>query len=172
MQMLTAGILVVSDRGWRGERHDASGQVARECLSQLPVTITKYEIVPDEKNVISSKLREWVDDGELALIITSGGTGLSPRDVTPEATLAVVEKVVPGLTEAMRVETMKTKPEAMLSRAVAGSRGKCLIVNLPGSPGGVRECLGVIMPVLLHALEVLGGKIFEGNHCTDGLNAH
>lgn len=169
MQMLTAGILVISDRGWRGERHDASGQLARECLSQLPVTVTKYEIIPDEKDVISSKLREWVDESELALIITSGGTGLSQRDVTPEATLAVVEKLIPGLTEAMRVETIKAKPEAMLSRAVAGIRGKCLIVNLPGSPGGVRECLGVIMPVLPHALEVLRGKIFEGDHGTGGV---
>ena len=172
MQMLTAGILVISDRGWSGEKDDVSGQVARECLSQLPVTVTEFEIIPDEKNVISSKLMEWVDEGKLDLIITSGGTGLSPRDVTPEATLEVVEKVIPGLTEAMRVETTKAKPEAMLSRAVAGSRGKCLIVNLPGSPGGVRECLGVIMPVLPHALEVLWGKIFEGDHCIGGLNAH
>jgi len=170
--MLIAGILVISDRGWRGERYDESGQVAQECLSQLPVIVTKYEIVPDEKDVISSKLREWVDESGLALIITSGGTGLSPRDVTPEATLAVVGKVIPGLTEAMRIETMKAKPEAMLSRAVAGSRGKCLIVNLPGSSGGVRECLGVIMPVLSHALEVLGGKTFEGDHYMGGLNAH
>lgn len=172
MQMLTAGILIISDRGWRGERHDTSGKVARECLSQLSVEITKYEIVPDEKDVISSKLREWVDESELDLIITSGGTGLSPRDVTPEATLEVVDKVVSGLTEAMRVMTMKKRPEAMLSRAVAGSRGRCLIVNLPGSPGGVREWLSVILPVLPHALEVLRGKTFEGDHCVGGLNAN
>jgi molybdopterin adenylyltransferase len=168
MQMLTAGILVISDRGWRGERPDTSGQVARECLSQLPVTVTKYEIVPDEKDVISSKLTGWVDESKLDLIITSGGTGLSPRDVTPEATLAVVEKEIPGLIEAMRVETAKAKPEAMLSRAVAGSRGKCLIINLPGSPGGVRECLDVIISVLPHALDLLGGKTFESDHCLVG----
>lgn len=166
--MLTAGVLVISDRGWRGERHDISGQVVRDCLSGLSVSVTKYAIVPDEKEVISSRLREWVDGSGLDLIITSGGTGLSPRDVTPEATLEVVDKIVPGLTEAMRVTTMKSKPEAMLSRAVAGSRGKCLVINLPGSPGGVRECLEVILPVLPHALEVLGGKTFEGEHCGGG----
>jgi len=130
--------------------------------------MTKYEIIPDERDVISSKLREWVDGDGLDLIVTSGGTGLSPRDVTPEATLDIVDKGIPGLTEAMRMITMRSKPEAMLSRAVAGSRGKCLIVNLPGSPAAVKECLEVILPVLPHALEVLGGKIFEGEHHGSG----
>ena len=166
--MLTAGVLVVSDRGWHGERSDVSGQVAQDCLSRLSIDITKYEIIPDERSVISSKLMEWVDDDGLDFIVTSGGTGLSPRDVTPEATLDVVDKGVPGLAEAMRMITMKSKPEAMLSRAVAGSRGKCLIVNLPGSPVAVKECLDVILPVLPHALEVLGGKIFEGEHHGSG----
>jgi molybdenum cofactor synthesis domain-containing protein len=165
--MLTAGILVVSDKGWIGERRDESGQVARECMSRLPVEVTKYDVVPDEEDIISAALREWVDESGLELIVTSGGTGLSPRDVTPEATLAVVDRIIPGLTEAMRVETMKRKPEAILSRAVAGSRGKCLIVNLPGSPRGVRECLAVILPVLPHALEILGGKTFEDDHGGD-----
>jgi len=164
MQMLAAGILVISDKGWRGERLDKSGQVAHEIVSQLGVEVTKYEIVPDEAEVISAKLREWSDEVGLDLILTSGGTGLSPRDVTPEATLAVIGKTIPGLAEAMRMETMKKKPEAILSRAVAGSRGKCLILNLPGSPKGVRECLEVILPVLPHALEVLGGKASECGH--------
>jgi molybdenum cofactor synthesis domain-containing protein len=166
MQM-RAGILVISDKGWRGERLDKSGQTAKEVISQLSLDILKYEVVPDEADIISNKLREWCDEGGLDLILTSGGTGLSDRDVTPEATLAVVDKVVPGLTEAMRMETMKRKPEAILSRAVAGSRGKCLIINLPGSPRAVKECLEVILPVLPHALDVLGGRVSDCGHGGD-----
>jgi len=161
---MLAGILVISDRGWRGERLDKSGQVAKEFISRLGIEVAKYEVVPDEAEIISKKLREWSDAVRLDLIVTSGGTGLSPRDVTPEATLAVIDKIIPGLTEAMRMDTMKRKPEAILSRAVAGSRGKCLIVNLPGSPKAVKECLEVILPVLPHALEVLGGKTSECGH--------
>jgi molybdenum cofactor synthesis domain-containing protein len=138
--------------------------VAKELVGSLGIEVTKYEVVPDETEAISKQLREWSDIVGLDLIVTSGGTGLSPRDVTPEATLAVVDKIVPGLAEAMRMATMKRKPEAILSRAVAGSRGKCLIVNLPGSPKAVKECLEVILPVLPHALEILGGKISECGH--------
>lgn len=169
--MLTAGILVISDKGWLGERCDESGQVARECINGLSIQVKEYAIVPDEREIISNRLKEWADESGLDLIVTSGGTGLSPRDVTPEATLEVIDRNVPGLAEAMRIETMKAKPEAILSRAVAGIRGKCLIINLPGSPKGVRECLDVILPVLTHALEILGGKIFEGEHCSEH-NAH
>jgi molybdenum cofactor synthesis domain-containing protein len=158
---MLAGVLVISDRGWSGERPDKSGQVARELIGRLGIEVAKYEVVPDESEVISAKLREWSDTVGLDLIVTSGGTGLSPRDVTPEATLAVIDKIIPGLTEAMRMATMKRKPEAILSRAVAGSRGKCLIINLPGSPKAVKECLEVILPVLSHALGILGGKISE-----------
>lgn len=160
-----AGVLTISDKGSRGERVDESGQVAQHHIKRLAdFQIAKYEIVPDEKEIIADKLREWADNGGLDLIITSGGTGLAPRDVTPEATMKVVDRLVPGLTEIMRVETKKNSPTAVLSRAVAGSRGKCLIVNLPGSPGGVRECLEVILPVIPHALETLAGKVFEGHH--------
>jgi molybdopterin adenylyltransferase len=166
MQM-RVGILVISDKGWRGERVDKSGQTAKEVISQLKIDILKYEVVPDEADIISSRLREWCDDGGLDLILTSGGTGLSDRDVTPEATLAIVDKVIPGLTEAMRMETMKRKPEAILSRAVAGSRGKCLIINLPGSPQAVQECLEVVLPVLPHALDILGGKVSDCGHAGD-----
>ncbi|UCH50454.1 MAG: MogA/MoaB family molybdenum cofactor biosynthesis protein [Chloroflexota bacterium] len=161
---MLAGILVISDKGWSGERLDDSGRVAHEVVSQLGIEVAKYEVVPDEVEVISGKLVEWSDEVGLDLIVTSGGTGLSPRDVTPEATLAVIEKSIPGLTEAMRMDTMKKKPEAILSRSVAGSRGKCLIVNLPGSPKAVKECLEIILPVLPHALEVLGGRVSECGH--------
>ena len=149
---MLAGILVISDKGWCGERSDKSGPVAREIISRLGIEVARYEVVPDEAEIISTRLREWSDALGLDLILTSGGTGLSPRDVTPEATLAVVDKIIPGLTE------------AILSRAVAGSRGKCLIVNLPGSPKAVRECLEVILSVLPHALDILGGKTSECGH--------
>ena len=161
---MLAGILVISDKGWCGERSDKSGPVAREIISRLGIEVARYEVVPDEAEIISTRLREWSDALGLDLILTSGGTGLSPRDVTPEATLAVIDKIIPGLTEAMRIDTMKRKPEAILSRAVAGSRGKCLIVNLPGSPKAVRECLEVILSVLPHALDILGGKTSECGH--------
>ncbi len=161
---MLAGVLVISDKGSRGERVDKSGLEAQSLVSQLGIEVTKYEIVPDEAEIISARLREWSDEVGLDLILTSGGTGLSARDVTPEATLSIIDKSVPGLAEAMRMENMKKRPEAILSRAVAGSRGRCLIVNLPGSPRGVRECLGVILPALPHALDILGGKASECGH--------
>jgi molybdenum cofactor synthesis domain-containing protein len=160
-KVFTAGILTISDRGSRGERQDKSGQAIREILSSIDARITDYDIVPDEKELIVEKLVKWADEDNLDVVITTGGTGLTPRDVTPEATLAVVDRIVPGFAEAMRAESLKKTPHAMLSRAVVGTRGKCLIVNLPGSPKAVRECLAVILPALPHAVETLKGEAGE-----------
>ena len=130
-------------------------------LTVLDAHLAGYDIVPDEKEIISQKLIQWVDNEGFDLIITTGGTGLSPRDVTPEATLAVVERIAPGFAEAMRAESRKKTPMAVLSRGVAGIRGSSLIINLPGSPKAVRECLEVILPALPHAMEVLKGTAVE-----------
>jgi len=160
-KMFTVGILTISDKGWRGEREDKSGEAIRQILSRLDVCIVNDDIVPDEKEFIAQKLIKWADEDNLDVIITTGGTGLSPRDVTPEATLSVVDRVVPGFAEAMRAESLKKTPHAMLSRAVAGTRGNSLIVNLPGSPKAVRQCLEVILPALPHAVETLKGQASE-----------
>jgi len=159
--MFTVGILTISDKGSRGERQDKSGEAIREILPSIDARIVNYDIVPDEKEIIVEKLVKWVDEDNLDVLITTGGTGLTPRDVTPEATLAVVDRMVPGFAEAMRAESLKKTPLAMLSRAVAGTRGKCLIINLPGSPKAVRECLEVVLPALSHAVETLKGQAGE-----------
>jgi len=156
--MLNLGILTMSDKGSKGQRIDKSGQVVKDILSGL-ATVRRYEVIPDELDAIKSKLTEWAD--ELDVILTTGGTGLGERDVTPEATLSVVDKVVPGIGEAMRAGTFKATPTAILSRALAGVRGGCLIVNLPGSPKAVRECLEVIMPVIPHAVEIIKGEVTD-----------
>lgn len=159
--MLTVGILTISDKGAQGQRYDKSGEVIRESLSQLGSQIIKYDIVPDELEAIAGKLAEWADGGGVDVIFTTGGTGLSHRDVTPEATLSVVDKSVPGLAEAMRVRSLEKTPMAVLSRATAGIRGNCLIINLPGSPKAVRECLEVILPAIPHAVEIIKGEVTE-----------
>lgn len=157
---IKVGILIISDRSFRGEREDRGGPTLKQALSPLSPEITKYEIIPDEKNIIQEKLIQWTDE-EIDIIFTSGGTGLGPRDVTPEATLGVIEKAAPGFVEAMRGETRKIRPQAILSRAVAGIRKRTLIINLPGKPEGIRECLEVILPVLPHAVETLRGEAKE-----------
>ena len=159
--MFTVGILTISDKGSRGERQDKSGEAIREIFSSMDVRIANYDIVPDEKELVVEKLVNWADRGKLDVVITTGGTGLTPRDVTPEATLAVVDRIVPGFAEAMRAESLKKTPHAMLSRAVVGTRGQCLIINLPGSPKAVQECLAVILPALPHAVETLKGQSGE-----------
>ena len=159
--MFTVGILTISDKGSRRERQDKSGEAIRKILSNIDARIVNYDVVPDEKKLISQELINWADEKNLDVIITTGGTGLTPRDVTPEATLAVVDRIVPGFAEAMRSESLKKTPMSMLSRAVVGTRGKCLIINLPGSPKAVRECLEVILPALPHAVETLKGQVDE-----------
>jgi molybdenum cofactor synthesis domain-containing protein len=159
--MLTAGILTMSDKGSRGERVDESGRVIREMLAAIGAQAVRYEVIPDEIPVISDRLTRWADEGAVDVILTTGGTGLSARDVTPEATLAVVDRVVPGFGEAMRFKTFSITPQAILSRATAGIRKRCLIVNLPGSPKAVRECLEIVLPAIPHAVGIIKGDITE-----------
>jgi len=150
------GILTLSDKGSIGEREDTSSEVIRELVKELGVVV-EYQILPDERAQISEFLRQWVLQG-IDLVLTTGGTGFSPRDVTPEATLDVIEKETPGIAEAMRLAGLQKTPHAMLSRGVAGIAGQTLIVNLPGSEKAARESLEAILPALPHALKTVGGE--------------
>lgn len=156
--MIKVGVITASDKGSRGERVDEGGPLITEITSALGWDTVVSVIIPDEQSLIEWHLIEYADEVQVDLIFTTGGTGFAPRDVTPEATLAVVDRLAPGIAEAMRMESMKVTPKAMLSRAVAGIRGKTLIINLPGSPKGVKECLGFILPGLGHGIEVLRGN--------------
>lgn len=158
---LTAGILVLSDKGARGEREDTSGAFLKKALEEAGFKVVIYRVIPDEYEEILVTLIDWVDRKGLDLIITSGGTGLSPRDVTPEATRAALDREVPGIAEAMRMKGLDYTPRAMLSRAVAGVRRKTLIINLPGSLKAVQEAWEVVAPVLEHALEKIKGSDTE-----------
>ncbi len=156
--MFTVAILTISDKGYQGIRKDTSSDVIREVLAQIDTRVYDFAIVPDEKEMIAAKLSAWSDGGEVDVVITTGGTGLSPRDITPEATLSVIDRLVPGIAEVMRAESLKKTPHGMLSRGISGMRKKTLIINLPGSPKAVRECLVPVLPALPHAVEIIKGQ--------------
>jgi len=161
--MIKIGILTASDKGFTRERIDESGPTIQKLvLKSLNCEISKYIIVPDEKSIISSELCNMADNLSIDLILTTGGTGFSQRDVTPEATSDVIHKFVPGISEFMRMKSFEITPKAMLSRGVCGIRNKTLIINLPGSPKSVSECLSVILSVIPHAIEILNG---QSNEC-------
>lgn len=159
--MIRVGILTASDKGSQGERTDESGKIIEELIGRIEGTLIHYVIVPDEKAFICASLIQMADEMSIDLILTTGGTGFSSRDITPEATLAVIERQIPGIPEAMRLKSLEISPRAMLSRAVAGIRGRTIIINLPGSPKGVRECLEIILPILPHAVRILKGEAGE-----------
>lgn len=158
---MKAGVITVSDKGSQGLRNDTSGPAITEMLKGIGCEVTEYIIIPDEKEMISRELIRLSDELDLDLIFTTGGTGFSKRDVTPEATLAVIEKQIPGIPEAMRYKSLQITPMAMLSRAVSGIRKNSIIINLPGSSKAVRENLEVILPVLKHAVGTLRGTDVE-----------
>lgn len=149
---MKVGIITVSDKGSKGEREDLSGKAIRDTVK---ADSYEYTIIPDELEDISKTIMEFVDQKSCNVIFTTGGTGLSLRDVTPEATQKVIDREIPGIAEVIRIESYKIKKTALLSRAIAGHRGKSLVINLPGSPKAVKECLEIILPVIPHALEVL-----------------
>ena len=157
--MITVAVLTISDKGSKGERKDVSGPLIEDILKKIEAEVKYYEILPDEKRLIRKNLIKY--SKKVDLIITTGGTGLSPRDVTPDATLEVIEREVPGISEAMRAEGLKKTRMAMLSRAVAGVKGETLIINLPGSPKAVRENLETILNIIPHAIEKIKGDPTE-----------
>lgn len=161
--MLRAAILTVSDRSAQGKRKDASGPLLLDYLAQRDIEVARTEICPDEELDIIEVLKKWADEGNVDLILTTGGTGVAPRDVTPEATSAVVKRLVPGLAEAMRAASALKTPHASLSRAIAGIRGNTLIINLPGSPKGAIENLEAVIDALPHAIAKIQG---DPSDCT------
>jgi molybdenum cofactor synthesis domain-containing protein len=155
--MIRTAIITLSDKGSIGERIDESGPVIREMLSNTGAVVEHYEVLPDDTAQLIGVLTRLADSGTIDLILTTGGTGVAPRDITPEATRAVIDRELPGMAEAMRAESLKKTPHAMISRAIAGIRNRTLIVNLPGSPRAARENLAVILPALSHVIEKIKG---------------
>jgi len=158
---IKAVVITVSDRGARGQREDASGPAIARMLEAEGMEIVGRRIIPDEKEIIRQMLLEWCNGGDADLILTTGGTGVSPRDVTPDATREVIDREIPGMAEAMRHQSAAVTPHAMISRALVGIRGRTLIINLPGSPKGAMENLSVLIPALTHAIEKIKGDETE-----------
>lgn len=159
--MLRVGIITASDKGSRGEREDLSGEVLKKLIQDIEGEVVEYLVLPDEQAILEETMRFWADERCLDLILTTGGTGFSMRDVTPEATLAIADRLVPGIAEVMRMESLKVTPKAMLSRAVAVLRKRTLIINMPGSPKAVRECFAAIAPAIPHGIQILKGEASE-----------
>ncbi|MBU5332975.1 MogA/MoaB family molybdenum cofactor biosynthesis protein [Anaerocolumna aminovalerica] len=159
--MIRVGIITASDKGSAGQRVDTSGDVIREIIERQGWQVTEYEILPDEQQKLEQKMMDWCDNYKVDLLLTTGGTGFSNRDVTPEATYAVAERLVPGIGEAMRYYSLQITKRAMLSRGIAAIRKGTLIINLPGSPKGVKENLEVIIDGLGHGLDILKGEASE-----------
>ena len=159
--MIRAGVLTISDKGSRGQREDTAGPLLVEILTGAGYKVVRQEVVPDNREMIAERLIGWVDKEGLRLVVTTGGTGVSPTDVTPEAMSEVISYQIPGMAEAMRASSLKKTPHAMLSRAMAGVRGISLIINVPGSPKAAEENLLVVLPALEHALAKIGGDTSE-----------
>lgn len=154
---MKAAILTLSDRCSTGERQDGSGPALQGWLEERGVTVTRTEVIPDEVELISAKLAGWADSGEFDLVLTTGGTGVSPRDVTPEATEKILDRLLPGFGEVMRMESLKKTSRAIISRSIAGIRKNTLIINLPGSPKGATECIGFVWDAVPHTIAKMQG---------------
>ena len=153
------GILTISDSGFKGDREtDVSGNTFMDMIADSTLSVIKRDMVPDEVNAIADTLKAWSDSGEIDVVLTTGGTGLGPRDVTPEATKSILDIEVQGIAEAMRMKTFEITPYSMLSRSVSGVRSGCLIINLPGSPKAVKECLEIVLPSIPHGLQIIRGS--------------
>lgn len=159
--MIKAAIITVSDKGAKGQREDISGKTIRTILEKIEAEVIEYKIIPDEIDLIQQAIIEAVDKTGVDLVLTTGGTGLALRDITPDATMAVIDKLVPGISEVIRMESFQKTPRAILSRAISGIRKRSLIINLPGSPKGVRESLNVILEALPHGIDILKGDASE-----------
>lgn len=166
--MLRVGVITASDKGSRGEREDLSGALLKELVKDIDGEVVEYRVLPDEQHLLAQLMKEWADDLSLDLILTTGGTGFSLRDVTPEATKEIADRMVPGIAEVMRYESLKVTPKAMLSRATSALRKRTLIINMPGSPKAVKECWQAIAPALPHGIQILKG---EASECAAPMNS-